>query len=74
MSMLGFDSIPQAHVVRKGGRQFAPPRAPRTRPEPSVLGEHLHALLGAAIGLWPLTTVILAVIALLCVGGAHAGP
>ena len=72
--MLTFDSIPQARVVRKGGQHFAPPRAPRTRRDPSPLGEQLRTALGVAIGLWPLTGVLLLAFGLLYIAGMSASP
>ncbi len=71
--MVTFDSIPQARVVRKGGHEFAPPPAPRTI-EPGAIREQLRAVLGVAIGLWPLTSVVLLVIGLLCMAGMSGAP
>jgi hypothetical protein len=71
MSMLTFDSLPQARVVRKGGQQFAPPRA---RPEPSPVVEQLRSAIGVAIGLWPLTTVLLIAFGLLYMAGMNGSP
>jgi hypothetical protein len=73
MSMLGFDSLPQARLVRKGTHQFAPPRAPRTE-EPSAIREQVRAVLGVAIGLWPLTSVVLLVLGLLWMAGMSGAP
>jgi hypothetical protein len=72
--MLTFDSIPQARLVRKGGQRFAPPRAPRTRPEPNPLVEQLRSAAGVAVGLWPLTTVLLMAFALLYIAGMSGSP
>jgi hypothetical protein len=72
--MLTFDSIPQARVVRKGGQQFAPPRAPRPRPEPSKLREQLRAAAAVVLGLWPLTTVLLIAFGLLYMAGMNGSP
>ena len=71
--MLSFDSIPQARVVRKGGHEFAPPRAPRNR-EPSVVGRQLREVLAIAIGLWPLTGVVLLMLGLLWMAGMSGAP
>jgi hypothetical protein len=74
MAMLTFDSLPQARVVRKGAQQFAPPRAPRTRPEPNPLVAQLRSALDVAIGLWPLTTVLLIAFGLLYMAGMNGAP
>jgi hypothetical protein len=73
MAMLTFDSIPQARVVRKGGHEFAPPPAPRTRETP-VLREHARAMLAVAVGLWPLTGVVLLALGLLFMVGMSGAP
>lgn len=72
--MLTFDSIPQARLVRKGGQQFAPPRAPRTRREPSALYSQLRDALAVAVGLWPLTGVMLLGFGLLYLCGMSGSP
>jgi nitrate reductase NapE component len=74
MSMLTFDSIPQARVVRKGGQQFAPPRAPRTQPEPSALRQQLRTIVAVAFGLWPLTAVMLLALGLLWIAAFSGSP
>jgi hypothetical protein len=74
MAMLTFDSIPQARLVRKGGQRFAPPRAPRTRPGPNPVVEQVRSALGVAIGLWPLTTVLLIAFGLLYMAGMSGSP
>jgi hypothetical protein len=71
--MLTFDSIPQARVVRKGGQLFAPPPAPRS-PEPSVLREHLRDVLAVALGLWPLTAIVLLATGFLIMAGNNGAP
>jgi len=72
--MLTFDSLPQARVVRQGGQHFAPPRAPRPRPEPSAVREQLRTMLAMAIGLWPLTSVMLLMFGLLYMVGMMNAP
>ena len=72
--MLTFDSIPQARLVRKGGQQFAPPRAPRTPREPSAVESQLRTALAVAIGLWPLTGVLLLALGLLWMAGTAGAP
>ena len=69
--MPSVDSVPQARVVRKAGRLIAPPRAPRTADAVSI-GEHLRTALAYAIGLWPLTCVVLLACGLL-VMASHLG-
>ena len=71
MPMLTFESIPQVRVVRQGGHQFtAPPRVE----EPSQLGEQLRTFAAYAIGLWPLTVIVLLVIGLLWMAGMNGAP
>ena len=71
--MLTFDSIPQARVVRKGGHEFAPPRAPRNA-EPNPVLDQLRQALAVAIGLWPLTGVVLLTLGLLLMAGMSGAP
>ena len=71
--MLTFDSIPQARVVRKGGHEFAPPPAPRTQTTP-VIKEHARAMLAVALGLWPLTCVVLLALGLMWMVGMSGAP
>lgn len=70
--MLTFDSIPQARVVRKGGQLYAPPPAPRMPREPGPVVQHLRTALAVAIGLWPLTAVMLLAMGFLIMA-AHGG-
>ena len=71
--MLTFDSIPQARVVRKGGQQFAPPPAPPSH-EPNVIRDHLMDALHMAVGLWPLTVIVLLCTGLLIMAGNNGAP
>ena len=71
--MLSFDSIPQARVVRKGAHVFAPPPAPRTN-EPNVLRDHARTVLAVALGMWPLTGVVLLMLGLLVMVGNSGAP
>ena len=73
MSMLSFDSIPQARVVRKGAHVFAPPPAPRSS-EPSMVREHARSVLAVALGMWPLTCVVLLMLGLLVMVGNSGAP
>lgn len=72
--MLGFDSLPQARLVRKGGQLFAPPRAPRPRPAPDGIREQLRTLLAVAMGMWPLTGVLLLAMGLVWMAGMNGAP
>lgn len=74
MAMLTFDSIPQARLVRKGGQQFAPPRAPRTQRDIGPIERQLRDALAVAFGLWPLTGVLLLAIGLLYMAGMNGTP
>jgi hypothetical protein len=69
--MLTFDSIPQARVVRKGGQHFAPPPAPPSR---SMLREHVSEALHMAVGLWPLTAIVLLCTGLIIMAGNNGAP
>ncbi|MEO8844553.1 MAG: hypothetical protein ABI591_14210 [Kofleriaceae bacterium] len=71
--MLTFDSIPQARVVRKGGHEFAPPPAPPHH-EPSVIRDHVRSLVSVALGLWPLTCVVLLMVGLMWMAGFSGAP
>lgn len=57
---MSFDPIPQARVVRHAGQLMVPPPAPRGE-EPG----YLRTALAYAIGLWPLTCVMMLVAGLL---------
>lgn len=61
--MSSFEPFPRARVVRKGGQLMTPP------PEPSRLAELARTALAYAIGLWPLTGVVLLAIGLLYLAG-----
>ncbi|HEX7841860.1 MAG TPA: hypothetical protein VF469_30530 [Kofleriaceae bacterium] len=67
--MVRFDPIPQARVVRHAGQLMAPPPAPRTE-EPGA--GVLRTAVAYAIGLWPLTAVMLLTAGLLVLT-AHLG-
>lgn len=66
--MASLDPIPQARVVKKAGQLMSPPRAPRTNQPHQVL-EHLRTMFNVAMGLWPLTGVVLLMIGLLVMAG-----
>lgn len=60
--------LPQARVVRKAGQLWAvPPPPPRL--EPSWLATQLRTAATYAIGLWPLTAVILLMFGFLILAG-----
>ena len=63
------DSIPQARVVRKAGQLMVPPPAPRDDDDST-----LRTLLTYAVGMWPLTCVVLLMFGLLILGGNAASP
>jgi len=67
--MLTLNSIPQARVVRKAGQLMAPPPRPRDDE-----GGALRTALGYAIGLWPLTCVVLLLFGLLVMAGNNGAP
>ncbi|MBL0220686.1 MAG: hypothetical protein IPQ07_43315 [Myxococcales bacterium] len=70
--MLTFDSLPQARVVRTGGQLMTPPRAPP--PPRSPMNERMREALAVAVGLWPLTGVMLLAFALLALAGLYSSP
>jgi len=55
-------SIPQVRVVRKAGQRVAPPKP--THPEGTAFTTHLRNAYNLAMGLWPLTAVVLLLIGL----------
>jgi hypothetical protein len=65
-------SLPQARVVRKAGQLVAPPPAPRRPPGP--LREQARTVLAVALGLWPLTGVVLLMLGLLIFAGNYGAP
>ena len=66
------DPIPQARIVRSAGRLIAPPPAPR-RP-PGQFYEQARSALALAVGLWPLTGVLLLMLGLLYFAGTAGAP
>jgi hypothetical protein len=66
-------SIPQARVVRKDGRLVAPPPAPPSRDQAS-LAEVARTALVYAVGLWPLTAVVLLLCGLIVMAGNNGAP
>jgi len=70
--MASTEPIPQARVVRKAGQLIAPPPAPRRPPGP--LYEQARTVLAVALGLWPLTGVLLLMLILLYFAGTAGAP
>lgn len=70
--MPSLDPIPQARVVRNAGQLISPPPEPRRPPGP--LAEQLRTALSVAIGLWPLTGVLLLAVGLLIIAGNAGAP
>jgi len=66
--MASLDPIPQARVVKKAGQLMTPPRAPRTRVT-TPIAEQLRNAFAVAMGLWPLTAVMLLMLGLLIMAG-----
>jgi hypothetical protein len=70
---MSFDPIPQARVVRKAGQLMTPPRAPRDQPMKTSLlssfGNGMRNMGVIALGMWPLTAVLLVVLGLLVMAG-----
>jgi hypothetical protein len=69
--MLNVDSIPQARVVRKAGRLQPVPRTPRS--DNGAIAQ-LRTAVAMAIGLWPLTAVVLLMTGLLWMAGMAGSP
>jgi hypothetical protein len=63
--------VPQAIVVRKGAQHFAPP--PRDH-DATPIAQHLRDVLAVAIGMWPLTGVVLLALGLLWAAGMNGAP
>ncbi len=70
---MSFDSIPQVRIVREAGQLMAPPPVPRTTRSASV-ADHLGTALAYAVGLWPLTCVVLLACGLLILAGNNGAP
>ena len=66
---MSFDPIPQARIVRQAGQWMAPPPAPRTEST-----SYVRTALVYAIGLWPLTCVLLLTAGLLVVTANLGAP
>jgi hypothetical protein len=70
--MAFLEPIPQARVVRSAGQLVAPPPPPRRAPGP--LFEQARSALAVAVGLWPLTAVLLLMLGLLYFAGNYGAP
>ena len=68
------DSFPQARVVRAAGQQYAPPAPPASSREPSMLLEQMKSAAAVAIGLWPLTAVVVLLIGLFVLVNLYSSP
>lgn len=66
------DPIPQARIVRSAGQLVAPPPAPR-RP-PSFAMEQARQMLAVALGLWPLTAIVLLMFGLFYLATMFSAP
>jgi hypothetical protein len=71
--MRSIDSIPQARVVRKAGQLVAPPPAPKSG-DATVIADVARTALVYAVGLWPLTCVVLLLCGLLVMAGNNGAP
>lgn len=71
--MLTFDPIPHARVVRHGGQKTPAPWAPRPS-EPGPIRTHLRDALGLALGLWPLTAIVLLSVGLVILAANSGAP
>jgi hypothetical protein len=60
--------IPQARVVRKAGRLMPRPPTPR-EPSSGVVVTKLREAFAIALGMWPLTAVLLVMLGLLIMAG-----
>ena len=70
--MLTFDSLPQARIVRVGGQLMAPPPTP---PEARIsLVAVAREVLAYAIGLWPLTAIVVLMFALMYLATMYGSP
>ena len=64
-------SIPQARVVKKAGQLVTAPPAPRDQgDEPSAM----RTFLAYAIGMWPLTGVVMLMLGLLYLSAINGSP
>ena len=70
--MLTFDALPQARVVRAGGQLVTPPPTPPAPRGP--VNEKLREAFAIALGLWPLTGVMLLAFGLLALAGMYSSP
>lgn len=70
--MASLDPIPQVRIVRSAGQLVAPPPAPRRPPGP--IAEQLRTMLAVAIGMWPLTAVLLLAFGLLFLATHASAP
>ena len=67
---MSFDPIPQARVVKKAGRSISLAPAPRDEPSRNSVAGVLRDIVGVALGMWPLTGVLLLALGLLVMAGS----
>lgn len=74
--MASFDQLPQARIVRKAGQSFVPPPEPPRPPGPvaSAMREQLRGALEVAVGMWPLTAVLIVMAGFVILAGNYQGP
>ncbi|MBA2544225.1 MAG: hypothetical protein H0V17_31565 [Deltaproteobacteria bacterium] len=66
---MSFDPIPQARVVRKAGRIITGAPAPKDEPSRNSFAGVLRDMGHVALGMWPLTAVMLLILGLLVMAG-----
>lgn len=70
--MLTFVSLPQARIVRSAGQLVTPPPAPPA--PPGQVRVQLREAFAIALGLWPLTSVLVLGFGLLALAGLYSSP
>ena len=70
--MLPFTSLPQVRIVRNAGQLVPPP--PQPPQAPGVTAARAREVLAVALGLWPLTGVMLLAVGLLVVASNWSSP
>ncbi len=70
--MLPFTSLPQVRIVRNAGQLVPPP--PPLPQAPGVTAARAREVLAVAVGLWPLTGVMLLAMCLLVMASHWSSP